>query len=49
MNVNIVDSERTAKNVDNKKGSKYNPYDDEEVDELGEVSCPSFYTAEVHS
>jgi U4/U6.U5 tri-snRNP-associated protein 1 len=39
MNINMVESEKAAKNVELKKGKPtYNPYDDEEVDELGNVS-----------
>lgn len=37
MNVNIIDSEKAVKNIETKKGSKYNPYDKEEVDEFGNV------------
>ena len=37
--MNIVDNEKAAKNVELKKGKPdYNPYADEEVDELGNVS-----------
>ena len=39
MNVNIVDDEKAVKNVELKKGkSDYNPYEEEEVDEFGNVS-----------
>lgn len=39
LNVNIVDDEKAAKNVELKKGKPdYNPYDEEELDELGNVS-----------
>ena len=39
LNVNIVDDEKAAKNVELKKGKPgYNPYDEEEVDEFGNVS-----------
>ena len=39
LNVNIVDDEKASKNVELKKGKPgYNPYDEEEVDELGNVS-----------
>ena len=42
MNVNIVDDEKATKNVELKKGKPgYNPYDEEEVDEFGNVSCMS--------
>ena len=39
LNVNIVDDEKAAKNVELKKGKPgYNPYDEEELDEFGNVS-----------
>lgn len=39
LNVNIVDDEKAAKNVELKKGKPgYNPYEEEEVDEYGNVS-----------
>ena len=35
MNVSIVDSEKAAKNVENKKMSRQNPYEEEEeIDKL---------------
>ena len=41
VNVNVVDSEKAAKNIELRKGKPaYNPYDDEE-EELGEVHCSS--------
>lgn len=39
-NVNIVDNERYAKNVENKKKKPdYRPYEEPEFDEFGIVSC----------
>lgn len=39
LNVNMVEAEKAAKNVELKKGKPgYNPYEEEEVDELGNVS-----------
>ncbi len=39
VNVNIVDAEKAAKNVENKKKTRQNPYDEvEEMDEFGNVS-----------
>lgn len=38
LNVNMVDAEKAAKNVELKKSKpSYNPYEEEEVDELGNV------------
>ena len=38
MNVNIIDSEKAAKNVENKKMTRQNPYEEEEeIDEYGIV------------
>ena len=38
LNVNIADDEKAAKNVELKKGKPgYNPYEEEEVDEFGNV------------
>ena len=38
MNVNLLDAEKAAKSVENaKKKPDYNPYEEEEVDELGNV------------
>ena len=40
VNVNILDDERAAENVENKKGKPdYQPYEDTEIDEYGMVSC----------
>ena len=42
INVNIVDDERAAENVENKKGKPdYRPYEDTEVDDYGMVGCYS--------
>ena len=39
LNVNIIDDEKAAKNVELRKGKPgYNPYEEEEVDEYGNVS-----------
>ena len=39
VNVNILDDERAAENVENKKGKPdYQPYEDTEIDEYGMVS-----------
>ena len=39
LNVNMVDDEKAAKNVDLRKGKPdYNPYQEETVDEFGNVS-----------
>lgn len=39
VNVNMIDDERAAKNVELRKGKPdYNPYEEEEVDEYGNVS-----------
>ena len=39
LNPNMVEAELAARNVELKKGKPgYNPYEDEEVDELGNVS-----------
>ena len=39
MNMNLVEAETAAKRMEAKKRvSSYNPYQDEEVDELGNVS-----------
>ena len=39
INVNIIDNEKAAKNVELKRGKPgYNPYEEEEVDEYGNVS-----------
>ncbi len=39
VNVNIVDAEKAAKNVENKKKARKNPYDEvDEMDEFGNVS-----------
>ena len=39
LNVNMVEAEKAAKSVELKKGKPmYNPYEEEEVDELGNVS-----------
>ena len=40
LNVNVVEDEKAAKNVELKKGKPgYNPYEEEQVDEFGNVSC----------
>ncbi|XP_064397801.1 U4/U6.U5 tri-snRNP-associated protein 1-like [Halichondria panicea] len=42
VNVNIVDAEKAAKNVENKKKTRQNPYDEvEEMDEFGNVNQPT--------
>ena len=39
VSVNIIDDEKAAKNVELRKGKPgYNPYEEEEVDEYGNVS-----------
>ena len=39
LNPNLVEVEKASKNVEMKKGKPgYNPYEDEEVDEFGNVS-----------
>jgi SART-1 family len=44
INVNIIDDERAAKNVENKKKKPtYQPYDQDEFDEQGMV-CKCFKT-----
>ena len=46
MNVNLLDTEKAAKNVENtKKKPDYNPYEEEEVDEFGNVRWPPFIPA----
>ena len=39
LNVNLLDNEKAAKNVELKKNKPgYNPYEEEEIDEFGNVS-----------
>jgi len=50
MNVNIVDSEKAVKNVENKKNARANPYDQqEEMDEFGNVSCHKLFSLSIIS
>ncbi len=39
MNLNMLEAEKASKNTELRKGkSEYNPYENEEVDEFGNVS-----------
>ncbi len=50
VNVNILDNERAAKNVDNKKKVRHNPYQEQdEVDEFGEVATRTHTHTHTHT